>query len=757
MKKLILLSSLLLTFAVQSQVRGVVYGTDSAKVDALYGARITLLHSQLKVLTDTDGKFEFVLPKDLPDTMVITARDHYADTIILYKGDRFSNFKITLYSDLILPEVVISYKKQSKGILKLRTLLTEEISSDELKKAACCNLSESFETNASVDVSITDAVSGAKQIQMMGLAGVYTQIQMENIPYLRGLESSFGLGSIPGTWVNSIQITKGTGTVVNGYESMAGLINIDLKKPGSAEKFFVNGYGNIFGRGELNIHGVNQVGKKWETATFAHGSVNQGKIDQNKDGFKDVPTGYLGAFMNRWTYTGDRFESQIGINGHIDERVGGSMDFKPRQDPANPTLYGVLTNTVHADLFAKTGFLFKGKPYRSVGVLYNLKYLETNAEFGSRVFEGVEKRGYINAIYDDIIGSTIHKTRIGVNAIYADFQQSVDTLDDDRTEIVPGVFAEYTYTGLRLINTIGGRVDFHNLYGTRFSPRMHSKFTLTENTDLRFTVGKGWRVPNYMVDNLSLLATGRTWVAPAETKPEESWNIGGSFVQSFKLKKRDASLVVDYYYTYFENQLVVDRDADLSSIVFRNIANSSFSHSVQAELTLPLAKVLDLRLAYKYLDVQAKFDGKLQSKVMVPKHRGFLNIGYHTRNKRWLVDMTTSVFGKSRLPVTLLSTGALTTVNESDIYPMISGQVTHTYKRWEFYVGGENLGNYTQNNPILDVQNPFSTTFDATRVWAPVLGTMVYAGFRFSIEDKRDEEPYLEDIEKDDHEGHGHD
>jgi len=738
MKYLLYLSFILFSFGSFTQVRGIVYGSDTLQKSKIFGARIVLLQNDIKLITDEEGKFEFNLPKNLPDTMVIKAMGYYPDTLFLGKEDRFSNFQIVLYSVQLIPEIVVSYKKGTKSISKLKSLLVEEISSDELKKAACCNLSESFETNASVDVSISDAVSGAKQIQMMGLAGVYTQIQMENIPYLRGLESAFVLNSIPGTWVNSIQITKGTGTVVNGYESMAGLINIEIKKPDEMEGLFVNGYGNIFGRGELNLHSGMHLGKskKWSTGIFAHGSTLQAKLDQNNDGFKDIPTGYNAAFMNRWSYHGNRFETQFGINTYIDEKVGGQLNFSRSLPITTQSAYGVLNKTKHIDVFAKTGFLFKGKPFRSIGILYNVKYQETDAIFGLRNFKGIEKRAYINAIYDDIIGSTLHKTRMGISAVYADFSQNQDSISDDRLEIVPGVFGEYTYTGIRLVNVIGARLDYHNLYGAIFSPRLHTKYTLSEKTDLRFTAGRGWRVPNYMIDNLSLLATGRTWVAPAEIKPEISWNIGGSIVQEFKFLKQKASIVLDYYYTFFENQLVVDRDVSKSTIVFTNLADKSYSHSFQAELAFALSKTIDVRAAYKYLDVKAIYNSLLQAKVMVPTHRGFLNLGYHSRNKRWSVDATGSLFGKSRLPLTLLSNGLSTTQNESFVFPMISGQITHVYKKWEFYIGGENLGNYTQNNPILDAANPFSTTFDATRVWAPVMGTMIYGGFRYSIPHK---------------------
>jgi outer membrane receptor for ferrienterochelin and colicins len=724
------------TFA---QVRGTVYGSDTNATNEVYGARIELIRSGIKVLTDTHGKFEFTLPKETPDTMVITARGFYPDTMILQKEDRFSNLKIVLYSQLLLPEVAASYKKGSKSILKLRTLLVEEIGEGELRKAACCNLSESFETNASVDVSFTDAVSGAKQIQMMGLNGVYTQMQLENIPYLRGLESAFGLNSLPGTWINSIQITKGTGPAVNGYESMAGLINLEIKKPHDMERFYLNAYGNSIGRAELNLHGAVALSPKWSAALFAHGSSQTAIVDQNRDGFRDVPTGTNTAFLNRWHYQGDRMEAQLGLSVYQEDKVGGELElgFDPSTEKASQ-YYGVRTKNDNVNVFAKTGFFFKDAPYRSVGILYNFKYHETNGFYGYRGYAGREKRGFINVIYDDIIGSTIHKTRFGLSATVVDFQQSQDSLIDNRTEMVPGVFGEYTYTGIRLVNVLGARFDYHNLFGPMFSPRLHSKYTISENTDFRFTAGRGWRVPNYIVDNLSLLATGRKWIAPKKVEVEVSWNVGGSVVQEWKLFGRKSALVLDYYYTFFENQLLVDRDAAQDAIIFRYSDGVSFSHSFQSEYSFSPIRNVDVRLAYKYLEVKAEYNGALQNKVMVPKHRGFMNIAYKTRNKRWEYDFTTSVFGKSRLPLTILASGELTTQNESEVFPLVSAQITHIYHRWDFYLGAENLANIRMENPILDSTNPFGSTFDATRVWSPVMGTIVYIGIRFSIDKKED-------------------
>jgi outer membrane receptor protein involved in Fe transport len=388
--------------------------------------------------------------------------------------------------------------------------------------------------------------------------------------------------------------------------------------------------------------------------------------------------------------------------------------------------YGVQLDSKHLGAFAKTGFFLK-KPHTSLGIVYNAKYQTVDALFGIRQFKGEEKRGYINAIYDGYFGTTDHKIKVGMSAVYVDMQQAVDTLENNRIEIVPGAFAEYTFTGMRLTTVIGARGDYHNLYGFQFSPRVHSKYTLTEKTDLRFTAGKGWRVPNYMIDNISLLATSSPWLAPSEIKPEISWNIGGSLVQEFKLFKQKASISFDFYHTYFENQLIVDREG--YQTVFNNQKGQSYSNSFQTELSFNILKNWDMRIAYKFLDVIAKYGGTSQQQVMIPRHRGFFNTGYITRNKRWEFNATISVFGESRLP----GISPTDAVFYSEIYPMLNAQITHVYKKWDFYIGGENLTNYKQKKAIIDAQNPFGNTFDATQIWGPVMGINVYAGLRYSI------------------------
>jgi outer membrane receptor for ferrienterochelin and colicins len=735
MKNIITFVVVLCSYSTMAQLTGVVLGSNGKTQEPIPGAKVYLLNAKIGAEACGEGSFEMILPRHLPDTMVVSAVGYTSDTLIVTKSERFTNLKIVLFEDAILPELVIEYRKSTKSFQKVNALAVEEVSLGELRKAACCNLSESFETNVSVDVNFTDAVSGAKTIQMMGLEGVYTQIQLENIPYLRGLEQPFGLSSFPGTWINSIQITKGTGNVVNGYESMAGLVNIEMFKPQDMDVFFLNGYANVYGRAELNAHGSMHVGKKWNTALFAHASGVFAENNHNHDSFMDMPMGTLYAFNNRWNYQGKKMEAQIGVNTYLESKYGGQVGYRRG---SNSGLYGMESDAKHLDVYAKTGFFLK-KPYNSIGVIYNLKYQENDALFGIRKFNGVEKRGYINGVFESIIGNTNHKYKVGLSGVFIDMQQQMDSLTDNRVEIVPGAFAEYTYTGARLTTVVGVRGDYHNLYNFQFSPRVHAKYAITEFTDLRVTAGKGWRVPNYMIDNISLLATSRQWIAPNETRPEISWNFGGSLVQTFKLFGNQASFVVDYYHTLFENQLIVDRDENVNQIIFKNMNTKSFSNSLQTEFSFSPLKQFEIRLAYKFLDVRAEYGGQMQQKVMVPKHRGFINMAYHTRNKKWEFDVTASVFGASRLPVAQLDSITYTTDNMSEVYPQLSAQITYKHKRWDFYIGGENLTNYRQHHPIIDSENPFGTYFDATRIWAPVMGINVYAGFRFIIEHKEHE------------------
>ncbi len=721
-----------------SQIKGVVFGFDNGSKKILPWAQIKSLNTNKIVSSSTDGSYSIDLDKKYPDTLVYSFISYYNDTLIV--TDKFENISvdITLYSEQIIEEIVVTAKKKEYGILKMKTLNIETIGDGEIRKAACCNLSESFQTNTSVDVTITDAVSGAKKIQMMGIDGVYTQIQFENIPYLRGLESSFGLSSIPGTWIESIQITKGTGSVVNGYESMAGLINLEFKKPDKMEKFYFNMYANNFGRTEVNADGSYIINKKLSGAYFVHGATFGSEVDQNKDGFRDINLSKNVSVLNRWKYQGERMVAHFGINTYYQGKIGGQIGYSP-STPSS--LYGVNIDSKHIDAFAKTGFLFKDRTSRSFGVIYNFKYQETDALFGIRSFTGVEKRGYINTIFEDQIVNPNHILKTGFSFVYSDISQKLDStvtsayipLNISRIEIISGYYAEYTMTQNRLTSVLGGRVDYHNIYGIQFSPRFYGKYKVTENIDFRFTGGRGFRTANVLIDNISLLASSRKWIIDSKITPEISWNYGASITYEFKIKKSKNTLNIDFYRTQFVNQMIVDRDVSSQAIYFNNLKGESYSNTLQTELNLAISRTLDFRLTYKLMDVKAPFNNVIAQQVMVQKHRWLTHLSYKSQNKKWEANITGVLNGKMRMKMTSFTYGAKTFDTQTSIYPTVNAQITYIYKKWGFYLGGENLTNYKISSVIIDAQNPFGSYFDATMVWAPIYGITVYGGIRYKL------------------------
>ncbi|HQQ98464.1 MAG TPA: TonB-dependent receptor [Cyclobacteriaceae bacterium] len=747
MKRLIISVSLLmlLPLFVQAQkLMGVVVEKDNTGKDQpLPGANVYWSGTTKGTTTRDNGVF-------LIDR--IAGNQKLVISFVGYKSDTLTitdqaNVKVELQSEQVLNEVTVegwrpaTHFNPASGINQV--VMTEK----ELFKAACCNLSESFETNPSVDVAFTDAITGTRQIQMLGLSGPNTMISLENMPGVRGLASSQGIQFIPGTWINSIQVTKGTGSVVNGYESLAGQINVELKKPQESDKLFLNGYVNNSGRSEANLIYTTQTGKKWGTTFLVHGSTRPLDMDQNHDGFLDFPKGQQVNFVNRWTYnSGTGWLGQVAIKYLDDTKQGGQVGFNPERDKFTTNKYGFEINTKRTELVGKLGYQFAGKPYKSFGFQFNALQHDHDSYFGFTTYGAKEQSLYANLIYQSIIGSTQHKFKTGLSFLADDYdenfaQASSGSLGFNRAERVPGAFFEYTYDAGGKLSVIAGvRVDQHNLFGTLFVPRLHTRYNLTETTTIRGTIGKGIRVANVLNENAGFMASSRALVLSRFQSshaygfnPDVAWNYGLNVLQEFTLDYRPGSLSVDYYFTDFKNQVVMDLDHNTQEVNFFGLQGKSFSHSVQVQLDYQLIRRLDVRLAYRWLDVETDYLDGRRERPLIPKDRSFVNVSYKTKNA-WAFDYTIQRIGRQRLPQTLSSPAAFQLGAYSDPYWMMNAQVSKDMgSRWSVYVGVENLTDFKLSNPIVSANDPFGAYFDTSMVWGPVFGRMGYAGFRYRI------------------------
>jgi len=654
---------------------------------------------------------------------------------------------VPVFAQQKLEEVKIVKKR--KGLQKSFTVTgnTTLVTSKELLKAACCNLAESFETNPSIDVNFSDALTGTKQIKMLGLTSPYLLITEENIPSVRGASQAYGLSFTPGTWVESIQITKGAGSVVNGYESISGQINTELIKPINDIPFFLNAYGSTDSRFELNTHFNIHLSDKWSSSLFLHGNTRTAKMDKNGDGFMDNPLAKQINILNRYQYyDADKgWVSFINFRYMNDKKQMGQMNFNPNTDRGTTTAWGSEINTKRLDVSTKLGYVFKDMPYQSIGFQNAFTTHNQQSYFGLSQYNIKQNSYYSNLIFNSIINNTMHKFATGLNFTLDNYQELVTTQDWSRTDNSLGVFFEYTYDNSDNFSLIlGGRIDNHNRLGTFVTPRLHLRYNPWAKAVFRFSAGRGKRTANIFAENQSLFASSRAFsILDTHGKtyglnPEIAWNYGASFTQSFLLFGKSADVTLDWYRTDFQNQVVVDLMQSPQQVLFYNLKGNSFANSFQIEFNYEMTKNLRLRSAYKMYDVQTDYLSGTFQKTLQAKNRFFGNLEYETTSfanpKHWKFDFTYNWIGEQQLPNTQSNPNAERLPQFSPAYSLMNAQITRVFSSmFEVYVGGENIGNFTQPKAILGAANPFGANFDSSIVYAPIFGQMYYAGLRFKI------------------------
>ena len=722
------------------RVKGVVLQENAkGKFEPMPNASVYWLGTGKGVVTDSLGVFE-INTDTSTQKLVISYTGFKADTLTVVHAN---DLKVIMASKGQLNEVTIFSRQLGSFIPYLNPIRTQVMTGKELLKAACCNLSESFETNPSVDVSYNDAVTGSKQIQMLGISGNYTQLTVENLPGPRGLATPLGLNSIAGPWIESIQLTKGTGSVVNGFESIAGQINVELKKPESAEKLLGNIYVNDQGKTDLNLNVATKLNEKWSTALLLHDNFMNNALDMNMDGFKDMPTGNTFSLVNRYKYDNSNgVLAQFGVKVLNDQKVGGETSFNENSDKYTQNRYGLAINTQRYELFGKLGYVFPQQKFKSIGLQFNASDYQQASYFGLTNYNANQQSFYTNLIYQSIINSTIHKFRTGFSFQYDKYNEDYNLNSYVRKEIVPGTFFEYTYTPNDKWSVVAGiRGDNNNLYGSFITPRLNIRYEPVIGTVFRFSVGKGQRTANIFAENNSLFVSQRILMIMGQNNsgayslnPEISWNKGISLDQKFNLFNNPATLSLDYFRNDFKNQVIVDIES-AKKIHIYNLAGKSYSNSFQAEVNMTPVTKLDLRVAYRYFDVKQTYSGNLLDRPFIAKHRAFLSVDYATNND-WKFNYTVTFNGKKRIVNPYESYVSFIPPTSSPSYYLMNAQVSKSFginNPMDIYVGVENISNFFQQNTILSADDPFGPNFDASMIWGPVTGRMLYLGWRIKI------------------------
>ncbi|MGI4875234.1 MAG: TonB-dependent receptor [Janthinobacterium lividum] len=758
----LLLGSLPLLARAQSgaAVRGEVHAADDAGPVPGAVVRWLLPGGSGGPTTATDGLGLFVLPfpAQASHKIIVSAVGYAADTVAV-PGSGTPYLRVTLRGGAALGEVAVTAHKLAYSAQSVSNMQT--ISARDLTKSACCNLAESFETNAAVEVSTADAVSGAKQIQLLGLDGAYSLLTIDNQPALRGLAAPYRLGYLAGPWIESIDIIKGTGSVVNGYEGISGQVNVQLKEPDKTDQLLLNAYANDLGKFDLNALASQRLSPRWSNVLLLHNDHLGNRVDRNGDGFLDLPLATQFNGYDKVKYKAGGVVAELGVGALRETRQGGQVGFREDNVDAYRAAYGTTQTTNRYTAQARTSYTWPGRPFQSLGILANATshdFTSTysfRADSGPRLYDGHQNTGQATLLFQSVIGDTRHTYRTGLSFLYDDYRERLRNGDTPaliaatdtrtRTERVPGAFAEYTYNNARnLTAALGLRTDYHNLYGWQLTPRLNLKYDLTPATSLRASAGRGFRVPNPIADNASVLASARIFYIANNLRSETAWNLGGSLTHYFQLLGRPATAVLDYYDTSFQNQLVADMYTTPQYVKLDNLASGarSYARSLQAEVQAEPIKGLQVKAAYKWLDVQTTYDGQLLPKPLTPQNRAFLNLGYASAFDKWRADLTVQWFGErplAHLPADGLGGGHAHGTGAAGLefaprYALLNAQLTRAFKRIEVYAGVENLTNFRQPDPIQDAATPFSPGFDAAMVWGPVYGRLTYVGLRYKIE-----------------------
>lgn len=727
----------------QETLKGKVIDTNN---QPLLGANVFWQNTSIGASTDANGEFSLSKTEET-NSLLISYIGFKTQKIEVLNSDYIT---IVLEEVTNLNEVTVTKTQKSTEHSLIQATNVQKMGSKELLKAACCNLSESFSTNPSIDVNFSDAVTGNRQIKMLGLTSPYILIAEENIPSVRGASQAYGLSYIPGTWVESIQITKGAGSVINGYESISGQINYELLKPANDIPFFLNAYGSQDGRFELNTHFNQKYSDKLSSSLFVHGNTRQFKNDMNDDGFLDNPVGKQINILNRWQYTDleKGWVSFLNIRYMNDEKQAGQVDFDPETDKLTTNAWGSEVNTEKFEISNKTGYVFPDEPYKSFGLQNSFQSHKQDSYFGLNQYDIHQKSWYSNLIYNSIISNTKNKFATGLNLTYDDYNEFVAvnfSRDFSRIDNSVGAFFEYTYDNLDNLSVVAGmRIDNHNRLGTFVTPRLHIRYNPWKDAVLRLSAGRGKRTANIFAENQQLFASNRQFsILNSDGKlygldPEIAWNYGLNFIQKFKLFGAESEIILDYYRTDFQNQAIVDLDVSPQQVVFHNLDGKSYANSFQAEFSITPITHFTLRSAYKYYDVQSDYlVGKLERPLQA-KHRFFANAAFEThikeKGQQWKFDATYNWLGKQRLPDTSTNLPQYQLDDYSSWFGTLNAQITRTFSStFEVYVGGENITNYKQNNAIIGADNPFGTYFDSSLVYGPLFGQMYYAGLRFKI------------------------
>ncbi|MBX7041443.1 MAG: TonB-dependent receptor [Ignavibacteria bacterium] len=718
-------------------IRGVIYGDADGKKEPLSDAVVKWINTTIGTATDEKGNFE--IPDDgITDFRLIAMYSGYKTDTIEAKD---MDFVEIVMKPSASTEVIKVEDRQSSTYFEPVTAKTEAITAQELVKDACCDLSGCFGRNSSVEVAVTDILTDSKELKILGLEGVYTQILTDNMPLLTGLNVKYGVSSIPGTLIDKITVSKGSNSVIQGYESISGIMNVLIRDYDNSDRILANAFINSMLEKQVNLNLTSYTGKKWSTIGSFHSAQKSNRIDDNGDGFLDNPLTTRYVLYNKWKFENKKQGTDMSISGRYwnEERIGGQDNFNIESDEGSNIIYGQTAKINSGEASAR--YSAKLGDEKSMKLYASGSYYDQNSFYGFTSYDAVQGFANLTGFYEFKIAD-MNFLKAGASYRYQNIEEVIafeDTTNKtyngvyDKLESIPGIFAENSLNFLdskATLNT-GLRYDYHNKYGSVVTPRALVRYQPDDAIVLRASIGTGFRTANVFSENSNILASSRNVIFLEELDPERILNFGGDVLIYFNAGDVGGNLNLDYYHTTFFNKIIPDYDTDPSVVYFSNLDGSAHSNVFQAEANLNMFRNFDLKLAYKFIDSEYDLNGVTYEQPFISKDRVFVTFSYAPQSNSFSINGGLQWYGRQRLPSTAGNPEQYTRPEESDPYTMINAQINKNFKYFELYAGVENLLDFTQPDPIIAPEDPFGPYFDTSYIWGPTKGREFYFGFRF--------------------------
>lgn len=697
----------------------------------LVGVAVYWPYHQDGVTTNEEGFFE--LPFYPNAYLVVSYIGYQQDSIYITQNNFISH---QLQPDLAFSDVEVESKRvgiyTNDGIVKENV-----ITQDELKKAACCDLSGCFETEATVQPQVTNMITQSKELRMLGLAGVYNQVLFEGLPgFVNGLSYTYGLSTYPGPLIQNIFVAQGANSVIQGHEGMSGQINLEVRMPDTNE-LFLNTYVNSFGEQQYNVQYAATKGN-WKSMTAVHWARPGGRFDHEGDGFMNVPLISRQVFFHQSAFDYDQGEVLAGLRFSRENRVGGQIDYEPDEHKGGREVYGQYIDYLQPEMWLKWTHQL-GESWQ-LNYHWGGQYHQQDANFGLRKYEAEQWGQYHR------LGFTLDKKRsqlrLGGSFRHFQINESVDNilfhlpvppsenpLKIQRTDQILGAYAEYEYDLVaEKLSVMGGyRIDHHQDFGAFGVPRLLVKWNSWKNADFRFSAGRSWRIPNVLSENVFLLAGNRNLYFQETILPEEAWTWGVNYTQDFEVMGQAWSLGADFYQVLFSRQFFPDMDRRQNAAFINNGGGAAQSNSLHLHWSAAWSDRIATRLSYTYLDVYTTIDGEKRTLPFNHEHKLLGVVSYQPLHENWQLDVNVHWYGEQRLP-DLKDERAF-----SEPFTLLNAQFSYDFKWLEVYTGVENILDFRQNFPIRSWEQPFGPLFDPSYTWGPTRGREFYLGLRKTL------------------------